>query len=60
MEGGGVEEPCWGRERGDGAVKRRDYRGVYNIRSSSAFAVAEQIFARPKYFSKQILKRIWM
>lgn len=57
MEGGGVEELCWGRERGGGAVRRKDYRGVYNIRSSSAFVVAEQIFARPGYFSKQILEK---
>ena len=39
-------------------MKRRDYRGVYNIRSSSAFAVAEQISARPRYFSKQILENL--
>ena len=60
MEGGEVEELCWGRERGGRAVRRRDYRGVYDIRSSSAFAVAEQIFARPGYFSKQILEIFWM
>lgn len=39
MEGGGVEELCWGREQGGGAVRWRYYRGVYNIRSSSAFAL---------------------
>ena len=64
MEGGGVEELCWKRERGGGAVRRGSeaeglYRGVYDIRSSSAFAVAEQIFARPGYFSKQILEIFW-
>ena len=30
------------------------------LETQGAFAVAEQIFARPGYFSKQILEIFWM
>lgn len=54
MEGGGVEELCWGREQGGGAVRWRYYRGVYNIRSSSAFALQSK-FLRVHLLTNSLL-----